>query len=561
MSDRMIPLPFGELYKAGVKEYYEKKSLFGVKVLEKESDLPIGPAAGPHTQLAENLVAAFAAGATVMELKTVQILEGAALGIQKPCIYVGNEVYNVEWSTELTVAEARDEYIKAYLLIRAFSKLPGLEERKKTEFIVSVGYDLEGIRSPKIDDFLNSMRDASGTDEWKNDIAWIRQFTDLQESFIYELEKETCVSDTVTLSTMHGCPAEDIEKIALYLIREKKFNTFIKMNPTLVGMDRAKEILCEKGYEKIDFSVDSFRHDITLEAAAQIAKNCRAAAEENDLIFGVKMTNTFPVNVHDNVLPGETMYMSGPSLYALSINAAALLCSAAGDLRISFSGGIDTKNIKQVLETGIRPVTVSSFLLKPGGYGNIAKLIKAAEDVSVPDKVDLASLERTAEEAVHDKNYDRKNYPVFETKDGYSSICAKCRNCTDVCPNRANARVTMKSGFDIVLHRNRLCNECGCCSFSCIMGHDPYLEKMTIYEDELDFMSDPSERDAVLVSNGEVIFRSGGHISEISGDLLEAVCNVLGIPKNIAEKMSARSAQANVYAEKQENRIQESDIK
>ena len=91
------------------------------------------------------------------------------------------------------------------------------------------------------------------------------------------------------------------------------------------------------------------------------------------------------------------------------------------------------------------------------------------------------------------------------------------------------------------------------------MGHDPYLEKMTIYEDELDFMSDPSERDAVLVSNGEVIFRSGGHISEISGDLLEAVCNVLGIPKNIAEKMSARSAQADVYAEKQGDCIQESD--
>ncbi len=561
MSDRMIPLPFGELYKAGVKEYFEKNSLFGVKVSGKESGLPIGPAAGPHTQLAENLVAAFAAGATVMELKTVQILEGAELGIQKPCIYVGSEVYNVEWSTELTVTEARDEYIKAYLLISALSKLPGLEERKKPEFIVSVGYDLEGIRSPKIDNFLNSMRDASETDEWKNDIAWIRNYTDMQEDYIKEIEKETCVSNTVTLSTMHGCPAEDIEKIALYLICEKKFNTFIKMNPTLVGVDRAKEILCEKGYGSIDFSEDSFRHDITLEAAAEIAKNCRAAAEENGLIFGVKMTNTFPVNVHDDVLPGETMYMSGPSLYALSINAASLLCSAVGDLRVSFSGGIDTKNIKQVLETGIRPITVSSFLLKPGGYGNIAKLIKAADDVIIPDKVNLIFLEKTAEDAIYDKNYDRKKYPVFETKDGYSSICAKCRNCTDVCPNRANARVTMKSGFDIVLHRNRLCNECGCCSSSCIMGHDPYLEKMTIYEDELDFISDPSERDAVLVSNGEVVFRSGGRITDISDDLLEAVCNVVGMSKHIAEEVSARNVHADVSAEKQGNRIQESDIK
>lgn len=559
MSDRMIPLPFGELYKAGVREYHEKKSLFGVKVLEKESGLPIGPAAGPHTQLAENLAAAFAAGATVMELKTVQILEGAELGIQKPCIYVGSEVYNVEWSTELTVKEARDEYIKAYLLIRALSKLPGLEERKKPEFIVSVGYDLDGIKSPKIDNFLNSMRDASETDEWKNDIEWIKRYADIPEDFIAELEKETCISDTVTLSTMHGCPAEDIEKIAMYLISEKKFNTYIKMNPTLVGIDMAKEFLREKGYEEIDFSEDSFSHDITLDAAASIAKNCRAAAEKNGLVFGVKMTNTFPVNVRDNVLPGEKMYMSGPSLYALSINAAALLRREAGNLTISFSGGIDTKNIKQVLDTGIRPVTVSSFLLKPGGYGNIGKLIKAAEGVNIPEKVDCDLLEKIAGEAIGDKNYDRKSYPVFETKDGYSSICAKCRNCTDVCPNRANARVTMKSGFDIVLHRNRLCNECGCCSSSCIMGHDPYLEKMTIYEDELDFMSDPCERDAVLVSNGEVIFRSGGQVKEISGELLEAVCNVVGIPKNMFEKMSAPRTQADVYAEKQGDCIQESD--
>ncbi len=210
MSDKMIPVSFDGLYSAAVNEYREKKTLFGVKVIETGSLAPVGPAAGPHTQLAENLVAAFAAGANEMELKTVQVLEGEALGICKPCIYVGNEVYNVEWSTELTVQEARDEYIKAFLLISALTEELGLTDRMIPEFIMSVGYDLEGIRSPKIDNFIESLIDAGDTDEWKRDIEWLRNNSSLSSDFLDDLMNDPCISDTVTLSTMHGCPAEDI---------------------------------------------------------------------------------------------------------------------------------------------------------------------------------------------------------------------------------------------------------------------------------------------------------------------------------------------------------------
>ncbi len=556
MSDRMIPLTFGELFRSGMMEYRDRETLFGVKVVSTEGGLPIGPAAGPHTQLAENLVAAFASGASVMELKTVQIMEGEELGIQKPCIYVGHEVYNVEWSTELTVKQACDEYIKAYLLIRAFAYALNLSDRKVPEFIMSVGYDLEGIKSPKIDGFLNNMRDASETEEWKADIAWLRENTDFGEDFITGLELNSCISDTVTLSTMHGCPAEDIERIALYLISEKKFNVFIKMNPTLVGKERAREILAEKGYSYLSLSDDSFAHDITLKDAAGIVRNCQKKAAEEGKTFGVKMTNTFPVNITDNTLPGEQMYMSGPSLYALSVNAAAALFNEIKDLNISFSGGIDTKNIRQILETGIRPVTVSSFLLKPGGYGNIKKLITAAENADIPEKIDGERLDKAAGDAVSDKNFDSKKAPVFARKAEYSSICARCRNCVDVCPNRANARVTMRNGFDVVLHRNRLCNECGCCSCSCVMGHDPYLEKFTIYEDEEEFAAERAERDAVLVCGGKVVYRSGGVITDISDDLLEAVLQATGI-----RVMSSTGEQWIDRRIEQDNCIQESALK
>src|SRR5438046_1365566 len=45
---------------------------------------PVGPAAGPHAQLAQNIVLAWLGGSRIIELKTVQILD--ELKIPRPCI-------------------------------------------------------------------------------------------------------------------------------------------------------------------------------------------------------------------------------------------------------------------------------------------------------------------------------------------------------------------------------------------------------------------------------------------------------------------------------------------
>ncbi len=47
-------------------------------------------------------------GSRFFELKTVQILD--ELDIEKPCIEAEYEGYNTEWSTELSVEEAYQEY-------------------------------------------------------------------------------------------------------------------------------------------------------------------------------------------------------------------------------------------------------------------------------------------------------------------------------------------------------------------------------------------------------------------------------------------------------------------
>ena len=63
---------------------------------------------------------------------------------------------------------------------------------------------------------------------------------------IDEIEYPSCISDHITLSTMHGCPPDEIEKIGLYLIREKKLHTTIKLNPTLLGPENCRRLLNDK---------------------------------------------------------------------------------------------------------------------------------------------------------------------------------------------------------------------------------------------------------------------------------------------------------------------------
>jgi len=128
MSDIMRQIPFGQLMSWVLNEYETEKTVFGVrKLFDREFNfLPFGPAAGPHTQLAQNLIAGYVAGARFFELKTVQKLDGEELPVSKPCIKAQDEGYNVEWSTELYVPQALDEYIKGWFAIKLLSREFGL---------------------------------------------------------------------------------------------------------------------------------------------------------------------------------------------------------------------------------------------------------------------------------------------------------------------------------------------------------------------------------------------------------------------------------------------------
>ncbi len=416
MSDKMTPIAFESLLTALILEYKQHKSFLSVPV-NRSTDLEycskIGPAAGPHTQLAGNLVAAYGAGASHMELKTVQIMEGEELGIVKPCIYTSQEVYNTEWSTELTVEQASNEYIKAYLLLKVLIQEFQLGNPEAFSFIMSVGYDLKGIQSAKIDSFIEHLKNASETQEWKEDMEVIKsklpEFEHVTEAYVDAISP--CISNTITLSTMHGCQSEEIEKIATYLLVEKKVDTYVKLNPTLLGKAKIQQILSQMGYTKVQLVDEVFEQDIRFEDAVQMIENLKKIAEEEHRIFGVKLTNTLPVQNQEEELIGETKYLSGSALYPIAISVASKLAEAfMGDLLISYSGGADKNNICDILQTGIYPVTVSSILLKPGGYKNLTIMNQIADqsDFENKQKLDVDALISLAQNAPANQSYFNK---------------------------------------------------------------------------------------------------------------------------------------------------------
>ena len=406
MSDRMRPLPFSVLMKWILNEMESRGTIFSVssiyrhkggsfKFLGQDLENPFGPAAGPHTQLAQNIISAYAAGARFFELKTVQTFDGENIQVSKPCIDARDECYNVEWSTELTVGNAFDEYVKAWAAIRLISKEYGLGDPGGFMFNMSVGYDYEGISSPKIDSFIEGLKDASSSKIWRECLGWASEnawrFRNVGIQDIESISPRVCSS--ITLSTLHGCPSHEIEKIAHYLLSKKGLNTFVKINPTLIGYERARETLDNLGFGSLSFDDRHFREDLQYSDAVQMISRLSAVAEKKGLVFGAKLTNTLPVNNPGDVMSGGEMYMSGRALFPLTAITAGLLAEEFdGRLPLSWSGGADMTNVISLVKAGIFPVTMATTLLKPGGYNRLKQMAELFYS-SAPELLSRISLE------------------------------------------------------------------------------------------------------------------------------------------------------------------------
>ena len=482
MSDRMTPIPFGNLMN-WILEEKKKGTVFGIRkpfhadparayeIFGRKLETPFGPAAGPHTQLAQNIVAAYVAGSRFFELKTVQKIDGEDLPVNKPCIKADDECYNCEWSTELYVPQAFDEYVKAWFACKVLAKEMELGAADGFQFNMSVGYDLEGIKLPKVDNFIEGMKDASETSIFKECRQWlldnIGRFEKVEAEDVEAITANIC--NSVTLSTLHGCPPQEIERIARYLLEEKHVHTFIKCNPTLLGYEYARNLMDSMGYDYVAFGDFHFKDDLQYGDAVPMLERLQQLADDKGLEFGVKITNTFPVDVKAGELPSEEMYMSGKSLYPLSMSVAMKLAKDfGGKLRISYSGGADAFNIKEIVGAGIWPVTMATTLLKPGGYQRLEQIGRIFESVEPAAfaGVDSGKVESLVEAVKTDRHHVKAVKPLPSRKIKRPVPLTDCfvAPCEEGCPIHQDITAYLKlmgegkakEALEVILRKNPL---------------------------------------------------------------------------------------------------------
>ncbi len=427
MSERMTPIPFPKLMNWLFSERDAHGAVFGVQkpfvmrggkklpLFQEAIETPFGPAAGPNTQLAQNIIAAYYAGARFFELKTVQKMDGEELAacINRPCILAEDEGYNCEWSTELTVPQAFEEYVKAWFALKLISRKWNLGDPCGFAFNMSVGYDLAGVKTEKLDRFIEGMKDASDTPIWKECAEYALAAFPEDADYIESISPRICTG--VTVSTLHGCPPQEIEAIASYLIWEKGLNTFVKCNPTILGYDFARKTLDAMGYDYIAFDGHHFREDLQYADAVPMFRRLSALAAKNGLEFGLKLSNTFPVDVKANELPSEEMYMSGRALFPLTIEMARRMAEEFdGKLRLSYSGGADQNNVKALFEAGVWPITMATTILKPGGYARMTQIAETLEACAYKPfaGVDAAAVAALSLAARTDLRYRKPEKPL-----------------------------------------------------------------------------------------------------------------------------------------------------
>ncbi|HHB52761.1 MAG TPA: putative selenate reductase subunit YgfK, partial [Saprospiraceae bacterium] len=470
MSDRFSIIPLKQLLSITLKGLKKKSSFFSInselffepgkedkfkqKLFDQFLDTPIGVAAGPHTQLAQNIVAAWLTGARFIELKTVQTLD--ELDVSKPCIDMQDEGYNCEWSQELKIRQSFDQYLNAWIIIHVLNDMFfGAKKELGTIFNMSVGYDYKGILQENVQWYLDKMSDASAELDKK-----INEIKDIYPNVV-NLNISPCISDNITLSTMHGCPPEEIEQIGEYLITERKLHTAIKLNPTLLGEKKLREIIDNSGFDTKVPDI-AFEHDLKYEDATGIIRRLSQKARENNVQFSLKLTNTLESENNKDVFsPDEKMmYASGRVLHPISINLAKKLQNEFnGQLNISFSGGADAFNITDIISSGLYPVTVCSDILKPGGYGRLGQYIenlrKGISQIDFEDKdKQWKYLQKYADKVLEDKRYKKNDYvdPSIKTHRKLDAFDCVHAPCVDYCPTNQDIPdymyYTAKGDFD-----------------------------------------------------------------------------------------------------------------
>ena len=367
---------------------------------------PIGPAAGPHTQLAQNIALGWLAGARIFELKTIQAND--RLSLSRPCIDMATIGYNTEWSQELPLEESLREYVKAAMLVEMLGAAGVLDGASHRDSGLGTRGSELGVDAARFVRVRHQRRvRPRGHPERGRSCRWLESMRDAGP-IVDELRREipdefarfrdypfrTCLAAGVTLSTFHGTPAREVEKIGEFLVGELGFHTVIKLNPPMLGRNRVEEILHGVlGYDDVTVNPDVYERDLPFDEAVDVVRRLQALAARRGVTTGVKCGNTLEVLNAGTFLKERVQYLSGQPLHALHAALALQWREAFGaGLQVSFAAGVDAQNAADCVAAGLVPVTTCTDLLRAGGYArlpryfvNLEERMRAAGARTIPE--------------------------------------------------------------------------------------------------------------------------------------------------------------------------------
>ncbi len=399
MSDMLRPLSFEKLMALLLEEYSAYGTVFGVKDFYKAGrarlpifgariENPVGPGAGPVTQTAQGIIASYFSGARFIELKTV--LPESKQG-RKPYAVTDGCTYFSEHPSELQIGDAFSEYVKAWYAIKLLSTAFELGVPEGFVFNMSVGGNLEDLKSDKMNAFIEGLKSAEYTKVWRECENWARAHMDeldgIDNTYISDISPN--VSNSVTFVPERGLSANEIEQCGKYLIEEKRLHTFVRLDPSLLGYYTIRGILDINGYTDIEINKEKTEEGAAYEELKPALLRLQSAADALRLEFGVKVCGGLLTEDSENK-PFSNSRLAGRALFPIAFSLSEKIANDfGGGLRICFSGGADYYTATKLFNAGIWPITMVSEIIRPGG---LTRLKQVAEDISKCDYAHFSGI-------------------------------------------------------------------------------------------------------------------------------------------------------------------------
>ena len=364
MPKTLRPIPMDRLLEHMARELEMSASVFSVPPGYRGSaQLPLGLAAGPNTSMAQNLAAAYVAGARSFELMAISREEEG-----------------------LTHQQVLEEYVKGSVAIQLLERELGLGNPGGAIFALRVKADLNWLGSEEMGEFLDAMGDASRTEIWQECLSAaggaVRRFNNLEKEDLESFDPH--ISKTVTLDWAENPQA--LEPCARYLLEERGLNTYIDIDPTALGPIGLGGLLAAQGGEDCPLDTAAFGPDS--EWLSGVIERLRDRAGALGLTFGVRACGSIPL-----VGGGR---IAGQAAAPLTMLLCARIAARWPGVPMVWAGHTDQFNMAQLAALGFRAVTADGALCRPGGYLRLRQLARAAAGAVRSDHVDAREAEDMA---------------------------------------------------------------------------------------------------------------------------------------------------------------------